>query len=189
MIKWINRTDEKPLEDWQRDTLSQNINCFYEAMKKHKMEHHSDGDIGRDVLTYVTRAMRNYDPKRSKISTFIYKYVDFGLREARRKFKKELEEKTYAVSSFGVFNDQDIQLIDPATVEGKEPYLIEELTHALRLLPAQYRIALKLYCSGDHTCQSGGEAMGLSRQRYDQLVHKGLEKLRELLPRKEWLWD
>lgn len=192
MIKWMNKTDEKPLEDWQRDLLAENIELYYSAMKKFGMFHHAETDVGRDILCYLTRAMRNYDPDKSKLSTFIYMYVEFGLRTARRKYKDMLKEKTHAISSYKTFDDDDeMQIADPSSVDAmeKQPYLIEELEESIKFLPPQQRQALMLYYRDGHTCDTGGKLMGLSKQRYQQLLTNALNKLKLLMPKPNWQWD
>lgn len=191
MKKRIKKAKDKPLEDWQRDLLGENIGLFYSAMKQHNMEHHSDTDVGRDVLAYVTRAMRNYDPSLSKLSTYIYTYVDFGLRAARKQYRDSMQHSTYALSSFGSETDDDLVVVDPTSVDAlaKEPYLIEELEECLKYLPAQQRQALMLYYRDGHTCHSGGKLMGLSKQRYQQLINNALNKLKLLMPKPNWQWD
>lgn len=189
MIKWMTRSDEIPLEDWQRDLLADNLSLFYSAMKKHKMDHHAETDIGRDVLAYVTRAMRNYNPSRGKLSTFIYKYVDFGLRDIRRRYRNGKDHSTYVLSSFGSKESDSLDVADPSSVEDKQPYLIEELESSLRYLCPQQHKALMLYYRDGHTCESGGAIMGLSKQRYQQVLNNALHKLKLLMPKPNWHWD
>ena len=191
MKKQKRISKDKPLEDWQRDLLAENIGLFYSAMKQHKMAHHSETDVGRDVLAYVTRAMRNYDPSVAKLSTYIYTYVDFGLRSVRKKYKDSMDHSTYALSSFGSQEDMDLQLADPSSITSlnKEPYLIEELEESLKHLPVNQKQALMLYYRDGHTCDSGGKVMGLSKQRYQQLITNALNKLKLLMPKPNWQWD
>ena len=176
--------DPTPLTDYQRDMLGDNLKLFYMAMNQRKLSKYVDDELGLEVLAYVVKCMRNYHPSLCKVSTFIFRSVDFALRKSRKRYREDMLKHTYAVSSFGD-DRMMMQLIDPKApdLNRKDPMLVEELERSLKLINPNQSRAIRLYYCDHHTVISGGELMGVSRQRFQQLVQQGIARLKVVMAR------
>ena len=161
----------KPMQDWQRVLFEENISLYYAAMKQYGAARHIDNELGNAVMFRLCSNMYKYDPSIGTISTFIFMQVRYALCHAKRDYAKECMKEKKITDAVRLNLEREYCLTSNCH------YRSGDLEDAISKLPSRLKTVVGLHYNKQLSLKECGVAMGISKQRFDQL----LEMARALL--------
>jgi len=152
--------------------------AIYAALHKYAYPaERRDADFKQDVMVIVLdKFNQKYDPKKSKVTTYLYCLTWSAVQQVRylRKLKSERMPTVF-------LGDTDVVAprIIPA-IDNKDG-----LEDALQLLLPRYKQAVTLVFYNSCTYEEARKIMGVTRQRVEQLTKKGILAMRVILTAKQ----
>jgi RNA polymerase sigma-70 factor, ECF subfamily len=139
-------------------------------------------ELGQDVFLQVFRARRRYQP-RARFATWLFRIATNAcLTEVRR---PEHRSRVESINAVDPASDRDVQvdLSDPAALEGETAALSQELRGRIRTLlerlPPQQRAALLLARTEGFSYEDVAASLDCSVSAVKSLIHRATVTLRD----------
>ena len=154
----------KPMQDWQRLLLEENISLYYAAMKQYGAARHIDNELGNAVMFRLCANMYKYDPNIGTISTFIFMQVRYALCHAKRDYAGECMKQKRITDAMQLNLEREYCLTNNGHNRAGD------LEDAISKLPLRLKTLVGLHYNKQLSLRECGVAMGRSKQRVEQLL-------------------
>ncbi len=139
-------------------------------IRSHVRNEHDRADIVQQVFLNAISALKDYDPEKASISTWLYAIT----RNAVIDYYRSLEKTPLSA------DDNELQLLSQEEKPLSEETL-EALADALEQLPERERKIIVLRFYGGYSAKETAEKLGLSYANVRFLQYNAIKKLRKLL--------
>lgn len=169
----IKPSQIKPMQDWQRVLLEDNIALYYAAMKRYGASRHISSELGNAVILKLCASMNKFDPNKSSISTFIFMQVRYSISHAKREYAYECKKQIRIADAMRTKNEY--------CFINNGHYRSGDLEDALKKIPLRMKTVVDLHYNKQMSITECGAVMGVSKQRFTQLLEIARTKLAKFM--------